>query len=281
VKKLLKLSFLLVIASVVNANAGTLENVKNSGYVKCGVDSGLPGFSEVVNGGIYKCINVDGCRAMAAAVFGDVSKVKFVNLNSKERFPALKSGKIDILIKNPTWTQTRDASLGFYFIAVNYYDGQDFMVRKKLDVNNSLELDGASICIQTGTTTELNVGDYFRTNNMKYNTMSYDSNLRQGDIARLTFNVMVAVEENGLTSKNVDSKLNSTNPRIRRILGKEDQIGQNLYLSYDWAYNIIKQVGNYAEVFERNIGINTPLKITRGINALLTEGGLQYSPPFR
>jgi len=334
--KFTKLSLAALALIGMSATAGTLQDVQKAGFVKCGVDGGLPGFSEVVSGGVYKGIDVDGCRAMAASVLGDASKVKYVNLNSKERFAALQSGEIDILVRNTTWTNTRDAALGFNFVAVNFYDGQGFMVRKKLGVKSALELDGASVCIQTGTTTELNVADYFKANGMKYKSISYDSNdqvlasyesgrcdvltsdssqlyglrtklkdsashvvlpeiiskeplgpvVRQGDdqwfnIARWTFNAMVSAEENGLTSKNVDSMKSSKNPTIRRILGVEGKLGENLGLSKDWAYNIIKQVGNYGEVFERNVGLNTPLKIARGLNAQWKNGGLQYSPPFR
>lgn len=334
--KFIKLSIAAIALIGMSATAGTLDDVKKAGFVKCGVDGGLPGFSEIVSGGKYKGLDVDGCRAMAASVLGDASKVKFVNLNSKERFSALQSGEIDILVRNTTWTQTRDTSLGFNFVAINYYDGQGFMVRKDLGVKSTLELDGAAICIQTGTTTELNVADYFKAKGMKYKSISYDSNdqvlasyeagrcdvltsdtsqlfalrtklkdsdnhivlpeiiskeplgpvVRQGDdewfnIARWTFNAMVAAEENGITSKNIDSLKDSKNPTIKRILGIEGKMGANLGLNADWAYQVIKQVGNYGEVFERNVGVNTPLKMSRGLNALWTEGGLQYSPPFR
>lgn len=334
--KFIKLSIAAIALIGMSATAGTLDDVKKAGFVKCGVDGGLPGFSEIVSGGEYKGLDVDGCRAMAASVLGDASKVKFVNLNSKERFSALQSGEIDILVRNTTWTQTRDTSLGLNFVAINYYDGQGFMVRKDLGVKSTLELDGAAICIQTGTTTELNVADYFKAKGMKYKSISYDSNdqvlasyeagrcdvltsdtsqlfalrtklkdsdnhivlpeiiskeplgpvVRQGDdewfnIARWTFNAMVAAEENGITSKNIDSLKDSKNPTIKRILGIEGKMGANLGLNADWAYQVIKQVGNYGEVFERNVGVNTPLKMSRGLNALWTEGGLQYSPPFR
>ncbi len=334
--KFIKLSIAAIALIGMSATAGTLDDVKKAGFVKCGVDGGLPGFSEIVSGGEYKGLDVDGCRAMAASVLGDASKVKFVNLNSKERFSALQSGEIDILVRNTTWTQTRDTSLGFNFVAINYYDGQGFMVRKDLGVKSTLELDGAAICIQTGTTTELNVADYFKAKGMKYKSISYDSNdqvlasyeagrcdvltsdtsqlfalrtklkdsdnhivlpeiiskeplgpvVRQGDdewfnIAKWTFNAMVAAEENGITSKNIDSLKDSKNPTIKRILGIEGKMGANLGLNADWAYQVIKQVGNYGEVFERNVGVNTPLKMSRGLNALWTEGGLQYSPPFR
>jgi len=320
-----------------SAQAGTLEDTIKQGFVKCGVDGGLPGFSEVISGGEYRGIDVDGCRAVAAAVLGDASKVKYVALNAKERLAALQSGEIDILVRNTTWTQTRDTTLGLNFAGVNYYDGQGFMVRKDLGVKSALELSGASVCLQTGTTTELNVADYFRANGMEYKIVAYDTNdqvvqsyeagrcdiltsdasqlyglrtkfqdpeahivlpeiiskeplgpvVRQGDdawfnVVKWSFFAMVAAEEAGISSANVDKlKAETTNPEIKRILGVEGTMGQNLGLKPEFAYNIIKQVGNYGEVFERNIGVNTPLKIERGLNALWNKGGLQYAPPFR
>jgi general L-amino acid transport system substrate-binding protein len=333
-KKKLAVLSLVAIASI--ASADTLSETQKSGVLKCGIDGGLPGFSEVVSGGEYKGIDVDGCKAVAAAVLGDASKVKYVSLNAKERLAALQSGEIDILVRNTTWTQTRDTSLGLNFAGVNYYDGQGFMVKKSLGVKSAKELDGASVCLQTGTTTELNVADYFRANGMKYKLVAYDTNdqvvagydsgrcdiltsdasqlyglrtklknpsenivlpqiiskeplgpvVRQGDdkwfnIVKWSFFAMVAAEEKGITSKNVDTMLKSNDPETKRILGAEGQMGENLGLKKDWAYQIVKQVGNYGEVFERNIGTNTPLKIERGLNALWTNGGLQYSPPFR
>lgn len=322
--------------SVVGLQADTLEDVQKQGFVKCGVDGGLPGFSEVASGGKWSGIDVDGCRAVATAALGDASKVKYVALNAKERLAALQSGEIDVLVRNVTWTQTRDTSLGLNWAGTNYYDGQGFMVRKELGVKSAKELDGASICIQTGTTTELNVADYFRANNLKYKAIAYDTNdqvlqsyenercdvltsdasqlyglrtklkdpkahivlpeiiskeplgpaVRQGDdkwfnIVKWTFFAMVAAEEHGITSKNVDEMKKSSSPAIKRILGVEGKMGSNLGLKADWAYQIIKQIGNYGEVFERNIGTSTPLNMERGINALWTNGGLQYSPPFR
>ncbi len=317
-------------------SADTLADVQKNGFVKCGVDGGLPGFSEVGSDGVYKGIDVDLCRAVAAAVFGDAKKVKYVALNAKERLTALQSGEIDMLSRNTTWTFTRDNSLGLNFAGVNYYDGQGFMVNKKLGVKSAKELDGASICLQTGTTTELNVADYFRTNKMKYKLVSYDTNdqvlkgyetgrcdvltsdqsqlyglriklakpdesivlpeviskeplgpvVRQGDdkwfnIVRWTFNAMLTAEENGVTSKNADAMLKSDNPDIKRLLGVEGEMGKNLGLSKDFAYQIVKQVGNYAESFEATVGMGSPLKISRGYNALWNQGGLQYAPPFR
>jgi general L-amino acid transport system substrate-binding protein len=335
--KFAKLSLVALAIVGMSATAGTLEDTKAQGFVKCGIDGGLPGFSEILSGGEYKGMDVDGCRSIAAAVLGDASKVKYISLNAKERLAALQSGEIDVLYRNTTWTETRDTSLGLNFAGVNYYDGQGFMVRKDLGVKSAKELDGASVCIQTGTTTEMNVADYFKKEGMTYKSVAYDSNdqvvkayengrcdvltsdasqlyglrtklkdssahivlpeiiskeplgpvVRQGDdvwfnIVKWSYNAMVAAEEHGITSKNVDDlKKNSNNPTIRRILGVEGKMGANLGLSADWAYNIIKQVGNYGEVFERNVGVNTPLKIERGLNALWTKGGLQYSPPFR
>ena len=317
-------------------SADTLSEVQKQGFVKCGVDGGLPGFSEVGSDGIYKGIDVDVCRAVAAAVLGDAKKVKYIALNAKERLTALQSGEIDMLSRNTTWTETRDTSLGLSFTGVNYYDGQGFMVTKKLGVKSAKELDGASICLQTGTTTELNVADYFRSHKLKYKIVSYDTNdqvvkayesgrcdvltsdqsqlyglrikllkpeesivlpeviskeplgpvVRKGDgkwfdIVKWSFFAMVTAEESGVTSKNVDAMLKSDNPDIKRLLGVEGQMGENLGLKNDFAYNIVKQVGNYGESFEKTVGEGSPLKIKRGYNALWNQGGLQYAPPFR
>jgi len=317
-------------------SADTLADVQKNGFVKCGVDGGLPGFSEVGSDGVYKGIDVDLCRAVAAATLGDAKKVKYIALNAKERLTALQSDEIDMLSRNTTWTQTRDTSLGLKFAGVNYYDGQGFMVTKKLGVKSAKELDGASICLQTGTTTELNVADYFRTNKMKYKLVSYDTNdqvlkgyetgrcdvltsdqsqlyglriklanpgesivlpeviskeplgpvVRQGDdkwfnIVRWTFNAMLTAEESGVTSKNVDAMLKTDNPDIKRLLGVEGEMGKNLGLAKDFAFQIVKQVGNYGESFEATVGMGSPLKIARGYNAQWNQGGLQYAPPFR
>jgi len=334
--KLAKLSIAAIALVGMSATAGTLQDVQKAGFVKCGVNIGATGFSEASTGGEYKGLDVDGCRSVAAAVLGDASKVKYVGLNAKERFAALQSGEIDILYRGTTWTETRDTALGLNFAGVNFYDGQGFLVNKKLGVKSALELDGAAVCVQSGTTTELNLADYFKSNGMKYKSVSYDSNdqvtssfeagrcdvltsdssqlygirsklknpsayevlpqiiskeplgpvVRQGDdqwfnIAKWTFFATVAAEENGITSKNIDSLKNSKNPTVRRIIGVDGKLGANLGLNKDWAYQIIKQVGNYGEIFERNVGENTPLQIKRGLNALWTKGGLQYSPPFK
>ena len=318
------------------ASAATLDDVKAKGFVQCGVSQGLPGFSNPDSAGNWTGIDVDVCRAVAAAVFGDATKVKYTPLSAKERFTALQSGEIDILSRNTTWTATRDTSLGLNFAGVNYYDGQGFMVRKDLNVKSALELSGASVCTNTGTTTELNVADYFRANKLEYEIVAfekadevvaaYDAGrcdvyttdasglyaqrlkltnpgdhivlpeiiskeplgpvVRQGDdqwfnLVKWTHYAMVNAEELGISSANVDEMKGSDNPAIKRVVGTEGEFGTALGVSNDWAYNIIKQVGNYGETFDRNVGPDTPLAISRGVNALWTEGGLQYAPPIR
>ncbi|GAB4350274.1 MAG: amino acid ABC transporter substrate-binding protein [Gammaproteobacteria bacterium] len=319
------------------AQAGaTFDAVKKKGFVQCGVSTGLPGFSATDDKGNWKGIDVDTCRAVAAAMFGDANKVKFTPLTAKERFTALQSGEIDMLPRNTTWTLTRDTNLGLNFAGVNYYDGQGFMVSKNLGVKSAKELDGASVCIQAGTTTELNLADYFRANKMQYQPITYDTSdetvkgfeagrcdvltsdqsqlyalriklknpdgamvlpeviskeplgpvVRQGDdewfnVVRWALFAQINAEELGVTSKNVDEMKKSSDPNIRRLLGLEGIKGQGLKLSDDWAYNIIKQVGNYGEMFERNVGMGSALKISRGLNALWNKGGIQYAPPIR
>jgi general L-amino acid transport system substrate-binding protein len=322
------------------ASADTLSDVKAKGYVQCGVNTGLAGFSAPNDKGEWTGIDVDFCRAVAAAVFGDGTKVKFTPLSAKERFTALQSGEIDILSRNTTWTSNRDSALGLDFVGVTYYDGQGFMINaKKLPgVNSALQLSGAAVCVQSGTTTELNLADYFKSNKMEYNPVvfekleevnaAYDAGrcdvyttdqsglygirltlgspadhvvlpeiiskeplgpaVRQGDdqwahIARWTYFALLNAEEAGITQANVDEMKTSTDPNIQRILGTEPdgKYGADLGLSNDWVVNIIKAVGNYGEMFERNVGSGSPLKIARGINALWTKGGLQYGPPIR
>ena len=318
------------------ASAATLDDVKAKDSVQCGVSQGLPGFSNPDQDGNWTGLDVDFCRAVAAAVFGDPSKVKFTPLSAKERFTALQSGDVDVLSRNTTWTMSRDTALGLNFSVVNYYDGQGFMVRKDLGVNSALELSGASICTNTGTTTELNVADYFRANNMEYELVAfekadevvaaYDAGrcdvyttdqsglyaqrlkltdpaahivlpeiiskeplgpvVRQGDdqwlnIIKWTHFAMLNAEELGVTQANVDEMKNSDNPSIKRLLGTEGEFGGAIGLGNDWAYNIIKAVGNYGETFDRNVGPDTPLAISRGVNAQWNKGGLQYGPPIR
>lgn len=322
------------------ASAATLDDVKAKGFVQCGVTTSLAGFAAPNDAGEWSGFDVDFCRAVASAIFNDPTKVQFTPTNAKERFTALQSGEIDLLARNTTWTLSRDTSLGFNFAGVNYYDGQGFMINaeKLPGVNSALQLSGASVCVQSGTTTELNLADYFRANNMQYNPVvfealeateqAYDSGrcdvyttdqsglystrlklaapdahvvlpeiiskeplgpvVRHGDdqwfdIIKWTLNAMIIAEEFGITQANVEEMKTSTNPEIRRVLGTEEgtKLGTDLGLTNDWAANIIKGVGNYGEVFERNIGSESPLKIARGINALWTKGGIQYAPPIR
>jgi len=328
---------LTLACAVGTAQAGaTFDAVKAKGFVQCGVSTGLPGFSVADDKARWTGIDVDVCRAVAAGLFGDADKVKYSPLTAKERFTALQSGEIDMLSRNTTWTLTRDSNLGLNFTGVTYYDGQGFMVSKNLGVKSALELNGASVCIQAGTTTELNLADYFRANKMDYEPITYDSSdetvkgfeagrcdvltsdqsqlyslriklsqpgnavvlpeviskeplgpvVRQGDdewfnVVRWALFAQVNAEELGVTSKNVDDMKNSQDPNIRRLLGLEGIKGEGLKLGDDWAYNIIKQVGNYGEMFERNVGKDTPLAIERGLNALWSRGGLQYAPPIR
>ena len=318
------------------ASAATLDDVKAKGFVQCGVSQGLPGFSNPDSAGNWTGIDVDLCRGVAAAVFGDATKVKYTPLSAKERFTALQSGEIDVLSRNTTWTATRDTTLGLNFAGVNYYDGQGFMVRNDLGVKSALELSGASICTNTGTTTELNVADYFRANKLEYEIVAfekadevvaaYDAGrcdvyttdqsglyaqrlkltnpadhsvlpeiiskeplgpvVRQGDdqwfnLVKWTHFAMVNAEELGITSANAEEMKNSENPAIKRVLGTEGEFGAALGVGNDWAFNIVSQVGNYAEVFNRNVGPDTPLAISRGTNDLWSKGGLQYAPPIR
>ena len=316
------------------ASAQTLAQVKARGALQCGSNTGLAGFGQPDAQGNWTGLDVDFCRAVAAAVFNDVAKVKFVPLSAKDRFPALQSGEIDLLSRNTTWTMSRDAA--FEFGPVNYYDGQGFLVRKKMKIGSAMELSGASICVQQGTTTELNIADFFRAKNMKYEIVSfaqldevskaYDSgrcdsfssdasqlyairlrlanpdehavlpeiiskeplgtmwrqgDSQWGDVIKWTHYAMLTAEELGVTKANVDEMMKSTNPDVKRLLGTEGNFGEQIGLTKDWAYRIVKLVGNYGEVFEKNVGQGSPLKITRGVNALWNKGGLQYAPPVR
>jgi general L-amino acid transport system substrate-binding protein len=328
--------FSLLFTQLVHAGV-TLDNVKKRGAVQCGVNTNLPGFATTDDKGHWVGLDIDFCRAVAAATLGDSEKVKFVPLTAKERLTALQSGEIDLLARNTTWTLTRDAGLGLNFIGVNYYDGQGFLVKKSLGIKSALELDGATLCINSGTTTELNVADYFRKNNMDYTPIVFDTPdqtvkgfetgrcdvltsdqsqlysqrvkladpesaivlpeviskeplspvVRQSDdewfnIVKWTLFALINAEELAVTSSNVDEMKRTTiNPEIKRLLGTEGEMHKNLNLSSDWAYNVIKMVGNYGEIFSRNIGKETPLKIERGLNNLWTQGGILYAPPIR
>jgi general L-amino acid transport system substrate-binding protein len=314
-----------------------LEAVKSKGHVQCGVNTGLPGFAVTDAKGNWTGMDVDICRAVAAASLGDANAVKYTPLTAKERFTALQSGEVDILSRNTTWTMGRDTSLGVNFAGVTYYDGQGFMVKKNLGVKDALELDGASICIQSGTTTELNLADFFRAHRLEYQPVVFDTAdqvvkgfeanrcdaltsdqsqlyalrikladpdsamvlpnviskeplgplVRQGDdqwfnIVKWTLFALINAEELGVGSANVATmKEQSIVPNVKRLLGTEGDFGQPMGLSRDWAYQVIKQVGNYGEIFDRNVGKETPLGIERGLNGLWNQGGLQYAPPIR
>ncbi|PIE12946.1 MAG: amino acid ABC transporter substrate-binding protein [Rhodobacterales bacterium] len=320
------------------AAAGTLDDVKARGKLNCGVTTGLVGFAAPDANGEWNGFDVAICRAVAAAVLGDPKAVEFVPTTGKTRFTALASGEVDMLARNTTWTFSRDVDLKFTFVGVNYYDGQGFMVPKELGVSSAKELDGSTVCIQTGTTTELNLADFFRSNNISYEPVPIETNAEAqqqylagacdvfttdasglaatratfenpsahvvlpeiiskeplgplvrhgdnewGDVVRWTLNALISAEEMGVTSANVGemSAAAGNNPEINRLLGTEGNLGEMLGLSADWAKNAIMASGNYGEVFEKNIGENTPIGLSRGLNAQWTEGGLLYSPPFR
>jgi len=329
-------SVLLTFCFSLDGRADTLTNVKQRGHLKCGVSQGLPGFSTADKGGHWFGIDVDLCRAIAAGVLGDPNKVKYTPLSAKERFTALQSGEIDILSRNTSYTLQRDASLGINFAGVIYYDGQGFMVHKKLGVSAAEQLVNASICINIGTTTELNVADFFRSKKIKYKLVTFEKNdevvaaydagrcdamssdqsglyadrtklkhpedhlvlpekiskeplgpaVRHGDdrwadIVRWTLFTLLEGEELDVGIKTMAESMKSTNPAVRRIVGLEGELGNNLGLDPEFAKRILAQVGNYGEIFERNLGQASPLKIDRGVNNLWSKGGLHYAMPFR
>ena len=321
------------------AHAGaTLDAIKQRGALRCGVNTGLAGFSQPDSQGKWSGIDADFCRAYAAALLGDANKVQFVPTSAQQRFTALQSGEVDVLQRNTTWTLTRDASLGMIFAGVTFYDGQGFMVPKALNVKSARELAGAEVCVQTGTTTELNLSDYFRSNNMQFKPVVFESleeskvaffngrcqvyttdasglasirsvdapkpddyvilpeliskeplgpAVRRGDdewftIVKWVIYATLEAEEAGVNSKNVDDmKKNSKNPTVQRLLGASGDTGKLLGLDPDWGYRVIKQVGNYGEIFDRTVGPQTKLKLERGPNALWTQGGLMYAMPVR
>ena len=329
---------LVLAGGVSSAFAGaTFDAVKARGELICGVHTGLYGFGAPDDKGVWKGLDIDMCRAVAAAVFGDANKVKYVPLSAQARLTALQSGEIDMLSRNTTWTLTRDTANGLNFTVVNYYDGQGFMVPKKLGLKSALELDGATVCVQTGTTTEVNLADFFRANKMNFTPVTIEKyeevtaaylagrcdaitsdasqlaairandtpnpadhvilpeiiskeplapSVRQGDdqwfdVVKWTLYALLEAEEKGVTSKNIDEAKNSTDPTVMRLVGTTPGMGANLGLDDAWAYNAIKQVGNYGEIYERNVGMESKLELPRGLNALWTKGGLMYSPAFR
>ena len=329
---------LAIAAFALPAHAGkALDAVKARGQLVCGVNTSGPGFSNADSQGRWTGLDVDFCRAVAAAVLNDASKVKFVPLNSQQRFSSLQAGEIDVLSRNSTWTLTRDASLGVVFAGINYFDGQGFMVPKKLKIDSAKKMNGATVCVQAGTTSEKNVADYFGANGMKYKPVVFDTaeaitsaffagrcqiyttdmsdlagartkapnaddyvilpqviskeplgpSVRRGDdewfqIVRWTLFAMIEAEEDGLTQANVDEqKASNKDPAVQRFLGVSEDTGKLLGLDAAWAYRVVKQVGNYGESFERNLGPKTPVALPRGVNNLWTKGGLMYAPPLR
>lgn len=315
----------------------TLDAVMERGAVRCGVSGSLAGFSIPDSQGKMQGLDADICRAVAAAVLGDAEAVEFVPLSAQQRFTALQSGEVDVLSRNTTWTLTRDTALGLNFTNVTFYDGQGFMVRTDLGVTNASELDGAAICVQTGTTTEKNLTDYFRATGMTFDPVVFEgfeesvtafvagrcdvyttdasglasirvSNVENPDdyvilpdiiskeplgpvtrndddewfdVVKWTVNALLNAEEMGISSANVDEMLTSDDPNIQRLLGVAPGMGESMKINEEWAYNAIKQVGNYSEIFERSVGTDTPLGFQRGVNALWTNGGLMYAPPIR
>jgi len=335
-KRFATLVALVLAVTAQGVSAQTLKAVKDRGMLNCGANGTLAGFGLPDAQGKWAGLDVDFCRAIAAAVLNDANKVKYVPLSAKDRFTALQSGEVDVLARNTTWTSSRDTSLGLNFVGVNYYDGQGFLVRKTLKVNSALELNGASVCVQQGTTTELNLADYFRAHNMQLKSVTfataneaikaYDAGrcdsyttdasglyaerlrlanpddhiilpeiiskeplgpvVRHGDdqwfdIVKWVLFAQINAEELGITQANVDEMVKSTNPDIKRFVGTEGNYGEQLGLTKDWAVHIIKLVGNYGEMFERNVGSGSPLKIDRGLNKLWNKGGVQYAPPIR
>lgn len=314
----------------------TLETVQSRDSVRCGVNAAQPGFSSLDDSDQYRGLDTDICRAVAAAALGDAGKVDFVPLDSVERFTALQSGEVDLLSRTTTWTSSRDTTLGMHFTGVSYYDGQAFMVASDLGVQSAEELDGAAVCTQSGTTSELNLSDYFRINGMSYDAVVFDSPeqsiagfeagrcdvlssdasqlyaqrmqlanpdmavvlpeiiskeplgpaVRQGDdqwfnIVKWSLFAMLNAEELGVSSDNIDEHADSDNPDIARLLGQDGNFGEGMGLNSDWAYQIIKQVGNYAQMYDRNVGAESDFSIARGLNALWRDGGIQYAPPIR
>ena len=326
---------LLIVLPIASAQAGpTADGALKKGFIQCGVNTGLAGFAQPDSNGEWRGIDIDLCRALAAALFGDAKKNRYTPLTAQQRFTALQSGEVDILSRNTTWTFARDAGLGLNFVGVNFYDGQGFMVTKKRNVKSAKQLNGAAICVQPGTTTELNMADYFRANKMKFKPVviekleevlnayftgrcdvfttdvsglvavraaratnpadhvilpeviskePFGPVVRHGDdhwhdLVRWTLFAMIEAEELGLTSKNIDQQAQNANPVVQRFIGATGDFGKMLNVDNRWAYNIVKQVGNYGESFERHL---TPLGLDRGLNKLWNKGGIMYAPPLR
>ena len=326
----------LVVAGSHAAGAQTLKAVKERGSLNCGVSQGLLGFSSMDDKSVWTGFDVDICRAVAAAIFGDPAKVTFLPLDAATRFSALQSNQIDVLSRNSTWTMSRESSLGLMFAGVAYYDGQGFLLRRDAGIDTALQLGGKTVCTQTGTTTELNLSDYFRANNMALKVLvlgtaeesrkAYDDRkcdvltsdvsqlyaerlklvapdshiilpeviskeplgpaVRQGDdqwfnLVKWTLYSLINAEELGVKSATLDDAVKSQTPDIRRLVGTEGEFGKQLGLTKDWAARVVGAVGNYGEIYERNVGMQSGLSIPRGLNALWTQGGIQYAPPIR
>jgi general L-amino acid transport system substrate-binding protein len=338
-----KIATAVLLASIGAASAqtlspsATLEGIRTRGHIECGVHLGLPGFSFANEKGEWTGLDVDYCKALAAAVLGDATKVKFTPTSVQQRWPILQSGQVDLLARNSTITFSRNASLGIHFQGINFYEGQTFIVRKKANAKAAKDLDGASVCVAAGSTEEKNAADFFRERSMKVTITNFQKNddaiaaydagrcdaytagigalagqraklkapddhmilaepisndpqgpvTRWGDdrwqtVVRWVLNGTIAAEMLGVTSKNVDDmKANSKNAEVRRLLGAEGNFGAMLGLSNDWMYNVIKQVGNYGESYDRTVGMASALKIERGQNQLWTKGGLLFTPPFQ
>jgi general L-amino acid transport system substrate-binding protein len=335
VKTTIALAVLLTLTAATKAHAQTtVRAVVKKGFIQCGVNTGLAGFSQPDSKGEWRGIDIDLCRAVAAALLADARKVRFTPLNAQQRFTALQSGEIDLLSRNTSWTIARDAGLGINFVGINYYDGQGFMIAKKRNIRSAAQLTGAAVCVQPGTTTELNLADYFRAKKMKFKPVVIEKleevlnayfagrcdvfttdvsgliaarasraadpadhvilpeviskeplgpAVRHGDdqwfdLVKWSLFAMIDAEELGLTSKTIDQQGKSTDPVVQRFAGATGEFGKMLGIDKRWAYNIIKQVGNYGESFERNLA---PLGVPRGINKLWNQGGLMYAPPLR
>ncbi len=326
----------LTVAFGASASSQTLAQVKARGALVCGVNEGLPGFSYMGESGAWSGFDVDFCRALAAAIFGDPNKVKLVPLSADARFQALKDGKIDVLSRNSTWTMGRETEYGLTFVGVTYYDGQGFMVPRAMRVTSALDLDGARVCVQSGTTTIDNLADFFTANHMNLQEVvtsstdelikNYDAGVcsvltsdlsqlyalrlrlakprenvilpdviskeplgpvvRQNDlqwieIVRWVHYAMINAEELGVSSRTIGQALRSQKPEVMRLVGTTGDFGREIGLTNGWAANVIRAVGNYGEVFDRNLGAKSPLAIPRGLNQLWTSGGIQYAPPIR
>jgi general L-amino acid transport system substrate-binding protein len=333
---MIKVIIILILTTLSSYASQTRDNVIKRGFLNCGVSQGMPGFSNADASGKWIGIDVDFCRAVAAAIFGDANKVKFIPVSQRDRFEVVKNNEVDMLARNLTWTFTREIDTGLTFARISYYDNDGFMVRKNSSIKNAIQLENSTICATMGSTSETGVRDYFDKKNLKYSLISfrdwdetvlaYDSDRCDAIVADFSFlysiklklknkdnhlvlneiinkqptgilikqndknwrdiiswvvNLLIIAEEEGIDSKNIDSFLKSKIPEIKRLVGEEGNFGSRLGLSNEWSYNIIKQVGNYGEIFEKNLGSKSNLHIPRGMNKLWKDGGLMYAPPLK